>query len=46
VAGFAQDLFSLGLVLFEVLTGASLFATDAEALSTYRQLDKPEVCFL
>jgi serine/threonine protein kinase len=36
-----QDIFSLGLVLFEVLTGAPLFCSDAEAAAVYRDLSAP-----
>ena len=37
----AQDIFSLGLVLFEVLTGSPLFCSDAEAAAVYRDLSAP-----
>jgi serine/threonine protein kinase len=43
VASYAQDVYSLGLVLFEVLAGAPLFQTDAEAVAAYREMARPEV---
>ena len=44
IAHPAQDVFTLGLLFFEVLCGSPLFVSDTEALQAYRQTQALSEC--